>query len=83
MSNAIDYKTEVETILLHSFPMIDFMLLTHLRKFLNIFPQTFYSQLKYQSSKMNLQKLLLKYKQYLFLQFFLEQNLKWTPGKVQ
>ena len=52
-------NADIESILLNSFPMIDFVLLAHLRKFFHIFPQAFYNQYKYQNSKMNLQKLLL------------------------
>jgi hypothetical protein len=51
---------EIESILFQSFPMIDFVLLTHLRKFFHLFPQAFYNMKNNTlNAKMNLQKLLM------------------------
>lgn len=49
---------EIERLLMKSFPMIDMVLISHLRKFYSSFPQAFYQMKKSTTIKMNLQKLL-------------------------
>lgn len=53
-----DSITNIEKKLVKSFPMIDLVLLQHLKKFFSTFPATFYQVKKISKGKVNLQKIL-------------------------